>query len=430
MTTMRCLSLTLFCIGSLGLVGSSDAEAQGKRKKKRNKPAVEEPAPEEEEGEQTKEKMMQDTVDMMETETNTDGSAGYNGGFYIRDGANTPSRLTINGRMQPRFSFFSFEGGSDRIVSHNFSVPLARLAFRGSVYDERVYFKAEIGFGQGRTDLQDFFMDYRIGKKQTRIRIGQFKKPFSRQQLNSGARLQFTGRSIVDSYFDNGRDIGIEVHSGFIDKAEFEWALAVFNGNGSAGVFQPTTTIDPMTMEEVVTGGATTNVPRKVRPAFVARVGYNASEIDGYSEADLEGGDLRYAVALASMTYFQLGNNAAISRNGVDFAVKQDGVSATGGIYAEMRSLEGPKVGDLEYTGLGSYIQAGYVINKTYEPAVRYALITQENGDSVQEITGVFNIYKFAHNLKWQNEGTFLNTDVSTVRRKDYRFISQANIAF
>jgi hypothetical protein len=425
MTTMRWLSLSLFCIGSLGLVGSVDAEAQGKRNKK-PKPAVEEPAVEEVAADVTKEEQLQESADLMEEEPR-DGAAGYDDGFYIRDGGDSPNRLTINGRVQPRFSFFSAEGGDERINSHNFSVPAARLAVHGNVYDDRVYFKTQIAMEQGRTDLKDFFLDYRIGKKQTRIRLGQFKKQFSRQFESSGYELQFTGRSIVDPYFDNGRDIGVQLHSGFVDEAELEWSFGVFNGNGSDGVFQPTTTIDPVTMEEVVSGGQFSNIPRKVRPAVVARLGYNANEIDGYTESDLEGGDLRYALAVATMTHFRLGGNTAVSRNGVDFAVKQDGYSATGGIYAEMR---GPKAADLEYTGLGGYIQTGYVIDKTYEPALRYAVITEDGGDSVQEITGVLNIYKFGHNMKWQNEATLLNTDVSTVRSKDLRFISQAHLVF
>jgi hypothetical protein len=107
MTTMRWLSLSLFCIGSLGLVGSVDAEAQGKRKKKKNaKPDVEEPVLEEVAGDETKEEELQASVDMMEAEA-TDGTAGYDGGFYIADGSATPNRITINGRVQPRFSFFS-----------------------------------------------------------------------------------------------------------------------------------------------------------------------------------------------------------------------------------------------------------------------------------------------------------------------------------
>ena len=179
-------------------------------------------------------------------------------------------------------------------------------------------------------------------------------------------------------------------------------------------------------MEEQVVGGVTSNIPAKARPAVVARIGHNANDIKGYSEADLEGGDLRYAIALASMTHFRLGGNSAVSRNGVDFVLKQAGVSATGGVYAEM---QGAKAAGLEYTGVAGYIQAGYVFDSHYQPALRYAVITEKGGDSVQEISGAFSIYKFAHNLKWQSDITLLNTDDGS-RRKDYRFRSGVQLAY
>lgn len=425
MTTMRWLSLSLFCIGSFGIIGNADAEDRGKRKRERDKTTVAAPAPEEQEAAAIEEPSMQEAADAMDLGP-ADGSAGYDKGFYVQGAGDSPNRLTINGRVQPRFSFFSDEAGDDRVNSHNFSVAAARLGVKGSVYSERIYFKSEVDLGGGRVDLQDFFFDYRFGEGKTRVRVGQFKKPFSRQTLTTDSRLEFTDRSIVDFYFDNGRDLGLELHNGFVDDAQVEWALGIFNGTGAAGVFQPIVVVDPTTMAEEVVGGVTSNVPNKVRPALVGRIGYNANGIEGYAEADLEGGDLRYALAFASMTHFHLGGNSAITRNGVDFVFKQDGVSATGAVYAEM---QGPKIGDVEYTGIGGYIQAGYVVDKKYQPAFRYAVITEKGGNSVQEIGAVFNIYRFGHDFKWQNEATLLNTDVGA-RRKDYRFLSQAQLAF
>ncbi len=425
MTSLRWLSLALFVAGSLGFADSADADKKSKRDKEDKVEDVVEPALEEEEEAALEEPSVEETMSDQEPQARV-GTAGYDGGFYIGDSGDHPNRLRINGRVKSRFSFFSDETGADRANQHAFSVPIARLALRGNVYDERVFFKTEIGFEKGITSLKDFFIDYRLGKGQTRVRMGQFKKPFSRQNLTSDGNLEFVTRSIVDGYFDNGRDLGIQLHSGFVDQGEIEWALGVFNGTGEAGVFQPEVVVDPMTMESEVVGGSFSNIPEKVRPAVVARVGLNADEINGYSEADLEGGDLRYAIAAASMTYFRLGGNSAVGRNGVDFVVKQDGFSATGGIYAEM---QGPKVADLEYSALGGYVQTGYVVDREYQPALRYSLITQKGGNSVQEISAVFSVYRFGHGLKWQSEGTLLNTD-DGARRKDYRFRTQVHLAF
>lgn len=423
MSMMRWLSLSLFCIGSVGLADAAHAD----KKNKRSKVETAEPADEAEAGTDAalEEPSIQEAADSMELDPG-DGAAGYDNGFYLQGEGDSPNRITINGRVQSRFSFFSDEAGDDRVSRHSFSVPTARLGVRGTVHDKRIYFKSEVGLGQGQVTLQDFFVDYRFGEGEARLRVGQFRKPFSRQFLTSGSRLEFVDRSIVDQYFDNGRDLGLEIHKGFVEGDELEWALGIFNGSGADGVFQPVVVVDPTTMEEQIVGGTTSNIPTKVRPAIVARVGHNSNGIKGYSEADLEGGDIRYALALASMTHFHLGGNSAISRNGADFVFKQDGFSATGGIYAEM---QGPKVADLEYTGVGGYIQTGYVVDKKYQPALRYAVITEKGGNSVQEISGVFNLYKIAHNFKWQSDVTLLNTDVG-VRRKDYRFRSELQLAF
>jgi hypothetical protein len=427
MTTMRWLSLSLFCIGTLGFAGDADAQ-KGKRKKK--KPPVEEPA-EEEAGEEAEEEAEAeeegDAYEAKPDEAPAPGIAGYDRGFYIREAGDGVGHLRFNARVQSRFTFQSNEVGDDRANSHNFSIPIARFAMWGKAFTERVTFKTEIALGQGRVALKDFWMDYRVGKKQTRVRIGQFKKPFSRQQLNSDSRLEFVDRSIVDSYFDNGRDLGLEVHSGFMERASTEWAVGIFNGTGEGGVFEPEVVVDPMTMESEVVGGAFNNIPNKVRPAIVARVGHNANGIRGYSEADLEGGDLRYALGAASMTHFRLGGNTASSRAGADFVVKQEGFSATGGVYVDM---QGPKVADVEYAALGGYVQTGYVMDGKYQPALRYALIAEKGGDSIQEISGVFSLYEFEHGLKWQTDIALLNTDVGGARTKDYRGRSQVQLSF
>lgn len=418
MTTMRWLSLSLFCIGSLGFTAGADAEL----KRKRKKPPVEEPAQDPEQVEEPEE--VKPVAKMI---PEGEGSAGYKGGFYIWQGEGGPNKLRINARVKSRFTFENQPGPSERLNSHAFSVPNARINMSGNALTERVNFKVEVALGKGRVALKDFFFDYRIGKKETRIRVGQFKKPFARQQLTSDSRLEFVDRSIVDSYFDNGRDIGLEIHSGFMDRADTEWALGVFNGTGDTGRFEPEIVEDPMKMESVIVGGAFNNIPNKVRPAIVARIGHNANGIRGYSEADLEGGDLRYALGAASMTHFRLGGNTASGRAGVDFVVKQDGGSATGGIYAD---LQGPKVAKVKYAGVGGYVQAGYVVAGKYQPALRYAVISEQGGNNIQEMSGVFSLYEIMHNLKWQTDVTLLNTEAGGVRSKEYRGRTQVQLAF
>src|SRR5262249_21347423 len=141
--------------------------------------------------------------------------------------------------------------------------------------------------------LKDYYIDGEISKGAW-LRFGQWKRPFSRQQITSSGKLEITDRSITDKAFLGSRDIGVAVHNMYEKSPDFELIVGVFNGSGdgakcSGGVADPTT--------GAVSGGAFTNIPSKFKPVWVARAGINRNGIKGYSEADLEGGPLRFGLA-------------------------------------------------------------------------------------------------------------------------------------
>ncbi|MCP4447102.1 MAG: hypothetical protein GY811_17405 [Myxococcales bacterium] len=352
-------------------------------------------------------------------------AAGYKKGFFITDGG--VNTVVINGRVQGRMEYTSVdEGGDARGRNHAFLVPRARLGMKGTAHTKRLSYKFESDFGKGQVALKDFFLDYRVGKGETRVRLGQFKMPFGRSTLTSSGKLEFVDRNIVESYAGNGRDIGITVHNNLAESPETEWAIGLFNGTGEKGLFEPSLAVDPATMETEVVGGTFSNVPERIRPAVAIRVGHNSKGMKGYSEADLEGGDLRYAVAGALLTHFHYSASAASLRAGVDFAVKQEGMAATGGVFADM---QGAEISDISYTGLGAYVQAGYMLDKKKQVALRYASITEEGGNNQQEVGGVFSLYEFSHNLKWQTDISYLHRD-DGAKRQDFRGRSQVQFGF
>jgi hypothetical protein len=350
--------------------------------------------------------------------------AGYHHGFFIEEAVNS---LTIQGRVQQRFQLESVDDGSDRETETAFEIPRARLTLKGHAYTKRMSYKFQSDFGKGFVALKDFFTDYRIGGGEIRIRGGQFKKPFSRQQINSSSKLEFVDRSIVDKAFDNGRDIGLEIHNNLGKAPDLEWAVGIFNGTGDKGLFKGDVVVDPMTGEGSVEGGKFSNVPAKVRPAVAARVGYNHGGIKGYSEADLEGGPLRYAVAAAALAHFDGGTDNAFANVGADFVVKNEGLSATGGVYLKQ---SGADAGDLSYEGMGTYVQLGYVIDKRWQPAVRYALLAADGGDKQHEVSAAFSSYNFSHGLKWQTDVSLLSSDIGGTTTNDYRARTQLQLSF
>lgn len=108
----------------------------------------------------------------------------------------------------------------------------ARLSFEGKV--ERYFeFKVEGDFADtAGTLLRDFYLDIRRSDD-LRFRFGQFKEPFSQEELRSDANQDFVERSLVNNLAPS-RSPGLMVHGLFNrDKSgEFEYQVGTFNGKG------------------------------------------------------------------------------------------------------------------------------------------------------------------------------------------------------
>ncbi len=354
-------------------------------------------------------------------------SAGYgHHGYYLSDGdANT---LQIKGRLQVRGQYTNLDLGESRAHSHQFLLARARLFLMGTAFTKRLSYKVQTHFDRGDVGLRDFYLDYRVGEGETRVRMGQFKMAFSRQFIQSAGILEFVDRSIVNNYIGNGRDIGLQLHNGIDLLPATEWSVGVFNGTGDTSTFTPTTVVDPVTMESEIVNGSFSNVPNKIRPAVALRIGHNneAMRAETYSESDMTNAGFRYSVGAAVLTHFRYGAGAASTRAGVDFLVKSEGISASGGIFADM---QGPKVADLSYAGIAAYAQAGYMLNDTKQLALLYATIAKDGGDNEQEVSMAFTHFEFGHNVKWQADVTLLHTDYG-VKRQDIRARSQIQLDF
>lgn len=314
---------------------------------------------------------------------------GYKKGFFIK-GEDERFALKLQARVQSRYTFESVEDPAtgDRATETSFAVQRARLALSGHAFDEDLTFKFQSDFGKGSVSLKDFYIDYKIGSE-ARIRTGQWKKPFSRQQITSSGRQALVDRSITDKFFRAGRDIGVGVHNNYDKSPEIEWAAGVFNGTGEG------------------------TVPDKLSPVIVARVGYNQGGIKGYSEADLEGGPLRYGIgaSVQSELDFDEDNDSGV-RAELDYVVKVNGLSSNGGVYVstaqEVPGAEDTGFANQAYEATGFHLQLGYMLAEHHQLAGRYALIAPDGGGNLQEITVGYSLYQFAHNFKWQTDASVL----------------------
>jgi phosphate-selective porin OprO and OprP len=294
-----------------------------------------------------------------------------------------------------------------------FSAPRIRLQFEGHVFGKDNRYKLELAAGDrgSFSFVRDVFVEKKLADKLW-LRLGQWKRPFNRQELVSDFSSEFNERAITAEFVGGGRDMGLAIHNDYEKSPEgLEWVVGVFN-RFSGGSDRPTSTPTCSTDDDGDIGctlPAFSTVPGDMSPAAVARVGWNHGGIKGYSEGDLEGGPLRFAVGLAyKIDFAQLkaGSEESVSDNlshGVqaDAIVKVEGFDLLAGVY--MMKL---KSADAE---LGYLAQAGYFIApKKVQVAGRFALVSEPEDVSLIEARAGFNYYFQGHAWKIVTDAGFL----------------------
>jgi hypothetical protein len=335
-------------------------------------------------------------------------SVTYDGGTIIRsDDGNF--ELKINGLLQTRLEWNSVEDGA---TTTKFLETRARLALAGFVWKD-TQFKVETAFSDtGNTRLRDFYLNQVLMDGNLQIRAGQFKRPFNRQEIVSDFATEFVEKAITNTApgVEGGRDIGVALTNGYEKSPDgIEWIVGIYNGAGDTSKTPATCSAD-MTGKPTCTIGTPTSTPADWQPQLVARVGYNMGGIKGYSEADLEGGPFRLAVAAAYRAKNLQDMAGAPLEHGVegDFMLKIEGFDATGMVF--MR-----KVKDVD-AQLGLHVQAGYmVLPKEAQVAVRFAMTPDAAPAAgakqtyVNELRAAFSYYfSKSHNFKWVSDVGYL----------------------
>jgi hypothetical protein len=261
------------------------------------------------------------------------------------------------------------------------AVQRGRLELEGHAFTPKLQYKFQTDYGKGVVSVKDFYFEGEVASK-TWLRVGQWKRPFSRQQMTSSGKLEMTTRAMTDKAFRGGRDIGIAIHDGYEQSPGVEWVFGVFDGTGIEPV------VNPMT-------GAASNVPASWMPAFIGRIGVNHGGIKGYSEADLEGGPLRWSVAASAWAETDFDRDSKRTHEAeLDGIVKVQGFSASAAAYVLKATDAGVQVG--AHAQLGLVFGAG---TRRFEPVVRYAVVVPD-GDVTHELGAGIGWYPYGHNAK------------------------------
>ncbi|MDZ7288688.1 MAG: OprO/OprP family phosphate-selective porin [candidate division KSB1 bacterium] len=154
-------------------------------------------------------------------------SAGKDG--FLLKSADEKYRLKLRGYLQTDGRFFAVDQAERNI--NTFWLRRIRPIFEGTL-DKYFDFYLMPDFGEGRTVLQDAYIDFHYCPW-ARLRIGKFKEPFGLERLQSGANLMFIERALPNNLVPN-RDVGVQLH-GELLKGTLTYAGGIFNGVADGG---------------------------------------------------------------------------------------------------------------------------------------------------------------------------------------------------
>jgi phosphate-selective porin OprO/OprP len=155
--------------------------------------------------------------------------AGIEKGRPFLKSADDNFRIEFGGRLQADFD--AAEDGtrtlSGSALGSQFLIRRARLNIDGSLY-QWIGFRIKADFTEG-VSLKDGYLDLAFFPE-LRFRAGQFKVPFSLEELTSSRFIDFVERSIVNELAPS-RDRGVMLYGDLFDR-RVSYFLGGFNGTG------------------------------------------------------------------------------------------------------------------------------------------------------------------------------------------------------
>jgi len=371
------------------------------------------------------------------------GSAGYDGGFWIRGGS---FLLKTNLTIQTRYEYFDWDDrarepqpGGDL---SGFSLPRVTLKLSGDATCD-IHYYAELEFGHAFSDFDQRAIaidqtgvtgqgipggpvqpvggfDFGIAREawieyeaapQVAFRMGLIKTPATRQLMTSPEMQQFVDISMASAfsgatmpgYTDRNRDYGFMVHGALGCDGELQYMVTVTNGDGP--------------VHRNVLDGSTDDPL-----AFGARVNWDIMGHMGYEEGALRQRSCEWVAAIGAWAYYFVDHSSENPLDGtftldrlnwgVDAAVGWGGFSLTAAYNA--MSFEAAAV---SVDGFSYLIQLGFLFPGTaWEIAARYSAYELDpSGTSTtfsgNEMAVAVNYYIDGHSDKVTLDAAFISTD-------------------
>lgn len=321
-----------------------------------------------------------------------------------------PFSLRVSGQIQARFSA---QRNDPRGVEQedSFRIRRAKLALDG-VLVEDVEFKLELDASREAV-LEDAEIRFRQ-LPQAELTVGQFKLPFSMENIASDKKLDFVERAEAVKALAPDRDIGLAVRGAFLDK-RLGYAAAFVNGNGKN---KKTNDNDQFLSVLRLEGAPLRNMRLGGADLSVVLGGNVAASSDGEARADEI-----FGVKKA------LGTSSAGRRlvGGADFSARAGRASLKMEFIAAQFKPVNRALREIEAAGF--YVQGGWFLKARLQAVARYETYDPDRRiDSEKDLrwtTLGLNWFIRGHDLRLQGNYIFKKEDGPAVRDDSFLVMLQ-----
>ncbi|MGH7790914.1 MAG: porin [Thermodesulfobacteriota bacterium] len=151
-------------------------------------------------------------------------------GFTIKS---KDGNYSLRTRLRTQFQF-SVNDTDGEDTATDFNIRRFRIIWDGNAFTPWFLYYIQVSAdNNGDFTLRDAYFDIAYNKMFA-PRVGQYKVPFSREELTSSSELQLVERSIVNDEFAFGRDRGASIYG--VLGNYITYGAGIFNGDGRNGV--------------------------------------------------------------------------------------------------------------------------------------------------------------------------------------------------
>ncbi|NQY67792.1 MAG: FmdC precursor [Flavobacteriales bacterium] len=313
------------------------------------------------------------------------------------------------------------DDGTIGASSSKFLVRRARLKFGGYVYNPKVQYKIELGISNrdhgspipetknSARIILDAVVKWEFAKN-TYLWVGQTKLPGNRERVISSQKLQFVDRSLLNSYYNLDRDMGIQLRNKWkAGNIVIKEALSLSQGEGrnitakNVGGYKYTGRVEVLPMGEFTSKGDYfgSDLKREDKPKLAIGVTY-----DYHDRATRQRGNQKDYMPETKTMYTTI-IDAMFKYKGASVMLEYADRQAEGSAL-----LYGVYFPDMfYYTGSGLNASLGYLFKNNIEIAGRYTSIRPDSDLFFESDINMYTLgmskYVVGHSLKVQGDVSY-----------------------